>query len=150
MRYVHGDRPVAMSQIEPMVGAIYTEIEAAVIVSPRQPIPCAYKPGDINGDDVVIGGDVTYGVRYFKGIGSQPPDSCWNDSTQNWLYAAGDVNGNCEFRGSDITFLVAYFKSIQPALKWCRWTPPLVLPPAVNREADKAIEPVRIIPSETK
>jgi hypothetical protein len=142
--------PWQCPQIEPMVGAIYTEIEAAVIVSPRQPIPCAYKPGDINGDDVVIGGDVTYGVRYFKGIGSQPPDSCWNDSTQNWLYAAGDVNGNCEFRGSDITFLVAYFKSIQPALKWCRWTPPIVLPPAINRDGDKAIEPMKVIPSQSK
>jgi hypothetical protein len=28
---------------------------------------CDYMLGDINGDDLVRGGDVTYGVRYFKG-----------------------------------------------------------------------------------
>jgi hypothetical protein len=81
--------------------------------------PCPFTPGDINGDGAVVGGDVTYGVRYFKGVGDNPPDSCYNDSTGAYLFASGDVNGNCEFRGSDITFLVAYFKSIQPALLWC-------------------------------
>ncbi len=81
--------------------------------------PCPFTPGDINGDGLVLGGDVTYGVRFFKGAGERPPDSCYNDSTQAYLYASGDVNGNCEFRGSDITYLVAYFKSIQPALLWC-------------------------------
>jgi hypothetical protein len=142
--------PWPCPQIEPIVGAIYSEIEAAVIVSPKQPISCAYKPGDINSDDQIIGGDVTYGVRYFKAIGNPPPDSCWNDSSQAYLYAAGDVNGNCEFRGSDITFLVAYFKSVQPALMWCRWTPPIVMPPALIRDGDKAIQPVRVIPTESK
>lgn len=81
--------------------------------------PCPFTPGDINGDGLILGGDVTFGVRYLKGIGDRPPDSCYNDSTGAYLYAAGDVNGNCEFRGSDITFLVAYFKSVQPALLWC-------------------------------
>jgi hypothetical protein len=72
---------------------------------------CDYIPGDINGDGERIGGDVTYGVRFFKGIGNPPPDSCYMDSTSAYLYVAGDCNGNCEFRGSDITRLVAYFKS---------------------------------------
>jgi hypothetical protein len=81
--------------------------------------PCPFNARDINGDGLVLGGDVTYGVRYFKGAGERPPDSCYNDSTGAYLYAAGDVNGNCEFRGSDITYLVAYFKSVQPALLWC-------------------------------
>ena len=83
-----------------------------------------YLPGDINGDNNRVGADVTYGVRYFKGIGNQPPDSVYNDSTGSWLYAAADVNGDCEFAGSDITYLVGYFKSINSILKWCPQTPP--------------------------
>jgi hypothetical protein len=72
--------------------------------------PCDYLIGDISGDGQRLGGDVTYGVRFFKGIGSAPKDSCYMDSTNTFLYVAGDCNGNCEFRGSDITRLVAYFK----------------------------------------
>jgi hypothetical protein len=71
---------------------------------------CEYMLGDINGDGQRLGGDVTYGVRYFKGTGNPPPDSCYLDSTSVYLYVTGDVNGNCEFRGSDITRLVAFFK----------------------------------------
>ncbi len=85
---------------------------------------CNYIPGDINGDGDVMGNDVTYGVRYFKGLGSQPPDSCWNDSTSSWLYSGSDTNGNCQFTGSDITFLVAYFKGYNPEVLWCPQTPP--------------------------
>ena len=85
---------------------------------------CNYIPGDINGDGDVMGNDVTYGVRYFKGLGSQPPDSCWNDSTSSWLYSGSDTNGNCQFTGSDITFLVAYFKGYNPEILWCPQTPP--------------------------
>jgi hypothetical protein len=94
---------------------------------------CSYVPGDINGDGGVIGSDVTYGVRYFKGIGNPPPDSCWNDSTDSWLYAAGDVNGNCLFIGSDITYLVAFFKGINPPPQWCPQTPPSSLLSAKKR-----------------
>jgi hypothetical protein len=71
---------------------------------------CEYVLGDLNGDGHPIGGDVTYGVRYFKSAGLPPVDSCFMDSTGYWFYPAGDVNGNCEFRGSDITRMVAYFK----------------------------------------
>jgi hypothetical protein len=133
--------------IVPVQGMIYSEIEAAVIVSPKVIRACDYKPGDINGDHLVGGGDVTYGVRFFKLIGNRPPDSCWNDSTQAYLYSAGDVNGNCEFRGSDITWLVAYFKLINPTLKWCRWTPPLPSPALKIHQEKNATEPVRILPS---
>jgi uncharacterized repeat protein (TIGR01451 family) len=84
---------------------------------------CLYLPGDINGDDLRGGGDVTYGVRFFKLIGNRPPDSCYMDSTHAYLYVAGDVNGNCEFRGSDITRLVAYFKLIAQ-LQYCHFFPP--------------------------
>jgi hypothetical protein len=86
---------------------------------------CDFVPGDINGDDDVMGNDVTYGIRYFKGIGAPPPDSCWNDSTSSWLYSGGDANGNCTFTGSDVTFLVAFFKGHNPEILWCPQTPPL-------------------------
>jgi hypothetical protein len=85
-----------------------------------------YLPGDINGDDNLGGADVTYGVRYLKGIGEPPPIRIFNDSAHSWLYAAADVNGNCEFGGSDITYLVAYFKSINPRLRWCPQTLPFI------------------------
>jgi len=87
-------------------------------------VGCDYVPGDINGDGSVMGNDATYGVRYFKGLGDPPPDSCWNDSTESWLYSAGDANGSCTFTGSDITFLVAYFKGYNPEILWCPQTPP--------------------------
>jgi hypothetical protein len=90
--------------------------------------PCDYLIGDLNGDGNVVGADVTYGVRFFKGIGAVPPDSCYVDSLDGYLYAAGDVNGNCEFRGSDITRLVAYFKGTA-GLAFCHWTIP---PPRLN------------------
>jgi hypothetical protein len=93
---------------------------------------CSYVSGDINGDHLRGGGDVTYGVRFFKQIGNRPPDSCYMDSTSSYLYVAGDVNGNCEFRGSDITRLVAYFKGYMP-LSYCHFFPPLPM-----RESRKA------------
>lgn len=91
----------------------------------RTPLDCEYTLGDINGDSNVVGSDVTFGVRYFKGFGVPPPDSCRSDSLpgNNYLYMAGDVNGNCEFRGSDITRLVAFFKG-STNLSYCRFFPP--------------------------
>jgi hypothetical protein len=83
---------------------------------------CDYLIGDISGDGQRIGGDVTYGVRFFQGLGIAPPDSCYMDSTGSYLYIAGDCNGNCEFRGSDITRLVAYFKGAAN-LSYCHFFP---------------------------
>jgi len=91
---------------------------------------CEYLIGDISGDNQRLGGDVTYGVRYFKGIGVRPPDSCYMDSTGGYLYVAGDCNGNCEFRGSDITRLVAYFKG-NAQLSCCHFFP-TTLPPILR------------------
>jgi hypothetical protein len=85
--------------------------------------PCEYMQGDINGDGQRIGGDVTYGVRYFKGTGATPIDSCFMDSTGAYIYVSGDVNGNCEFRGSDITRLVAFFKGTAQ-ISYCHFFPP--------------------------
>jgi formylglycine-generating enzyme required for sulfatase activity len=96
------------------------------------PQPCPYIPGDINGDGQRIGSDVTFGVRYFKGTGMVPPDSCFMDSTSAYLYVAGDVNGNCEFRGSDITRLVAYFKSTAN-ISYCHFFP-ITPPRLLNRQ----------------
>lgn len=86
-------------------------------------IGCDYVPGDINGDGHVNGSDVTYGIRYFTGTGAPPPDSCWNDSTESWLYSAGDANGNCRFSGSDILFLINVDGN--PEILWCPQTPPI-------------------------
>jgi hypothetical protein len=84
---------------------------------------CDYLAGDINDDSSVNSSDVTYGVRYFKGLGDYPPIYCYLDSTGNYFFPAGDVNGNCEFRGSDIARLVAYFKGLR-TLSYCHWLPP--------------------------
>jgi hypothetical protein len=99
---------------------------------------CEYLPGDINSNGQVIGADVTYGVRYFKGLGTPPPDSCYKDSIStinHWLYVAGDVNASCTFAGSDITRLVAFFKGTA-VLQNCRFFPPPVL-----REQQQALIP---------
>jgi len=99
--------------------------------------PCDYIIGDISGDGNRLGGDVTYGVRYFKGVGSAPKDSCYMDSTHSYLYVAGDCNGNCEFRGSDITRLVAYFKGTAPLL-CCHFFPTAL--PRVNGAISEPVE----------
>jgi hypothetical protein len=102
---------------------------------------CDYVPGDANGDGNVMGNDVTYSVRYFKGLGSPPPDSCPYQG--DWLYSGGDANGNCAYTGSDVTFLVAYFKGYNPAILYCPETPPAggVMLPAVIRGNNKATVP---------
>jgi hypothetical protein len=94
--------------------------------------PCEYLIGDISGDGQRLGGDVTYGVRYFKGIGTPPRDSCFMDSTGTYLYVAADCNGNCEFRGSDITRLVSYFKGLA-MLNNCHFFP-TTLPPFLKEQ----------------
>ncbi len=98
---------------------------------------CDYIPGDINGDGSVNIADVTFGVSYIKATGSVPPDSCWNDSTNTWLYAAGDVNGNCAFLGSDISYLVKFFRDQRPAPGYCAQTPP---PAALIDEINKSLK----------
>lgn len=55
--------------------------------------------GDNNGSGDVSPADVTYLVRYFKGLGPNPLP-----------YLAGDANGDCLVRAADVTYLVAYFK----------------------------------------
>ena len=82
----------------------------------------AYLPGDSNGDDILLGGDVVFSVNYFKG-GTEPPITCWNDSTGSLHYSAADANGDCRYLGSDVTFMVNYFKGgAEP--RYCPQTPP--------------------------
>ncbi|MCP4580560.1 MAG: hypothetical protein GY839_03005 [candidate division Zixibacteria bacterium] len=102
--------------------AILNSDDVPILIEPD------YLPGDINGDDSVIGSDVTYGVRYFSMEGDVPPDSCYNDSTGSWLYSAADVNGDCRVIGSDITYLVNFFRGQNQGIKWCPETPPLTIP----------------------
>jgi len=83
---------------------------------------CIYVKGDINGNGVANGIDVTYGVAYFKG-GNIPPIRCDMCPQPAPFYAAGDVNGNCAFNGIDVTFFVAYLKG-GPALRFCETCPP--------------------------
>jgi hypothetical protein len=99
---------------------------------------CAYLPGDINSDGQTRASDVTFGVRYFKGLGASPLDSCRNDSVvspNHYLFVAGDVNGDCQFKGSDVTRLVQYFKGFA-SLIHCRFFPP---PPIALTSQDEAI-----------
>lgn len=83
---------------------------------PDLPRNYGWLSGDMSGDGVRGGGDVTYGVRYFKGLGTPPPDSVYLDTTcdfidnGSWFYFRSDVNGDCRFSGADITRLVGYFK----------------------------------------
>jgi hypothetical protein len=84
---------------------------------------CDYLAGDINGDSSVGSSDVTFAVRYFKGLGDYPPVYCYLDSSGSYFFPAGDVNGNCEFKGSDIARLVAYMKGLR-TLSYCHWLPP--------------------------
>lgn len=95
------------------------------LVGEFTPAGCDYLPGDANGDGNLIGSDVTFMVNFFRGVGSHPPDSCWNDSAGEWLYSAADANGDCRVIGSDITFLVNYFRSLQPIILYCPLTPPM-------------------------
>ena len=70
-----------------------------------------YLPGDANmyngaWPPVVIGGDVTYLVNYFRGITASHP--CLLDG----FWASADINGDCNIIGSDVTKLVSYFRGI--------------------------------------
>jgi hypothetical protein len=74
-----------------------------------------YVPGDanmINGQwpPLIIGGDVTYLVGYFRGL--NPP------CLINGFYCSGDANGDCQVIGSDVTKMVTYFRGMT-SLSYC-------------------------------
>lgn len=95
----------------------------------------SYIPGDTNGDGSVVGSDITYGVRYLKGLGPVPPDSCQLPDS-SWLYSAADANGSCVLNGADITYLISYFKGIQQAILWCPQTPLFGGPATLRKDED--------------
>jgi hypothetical protein len=84
---------------------------------------CVYVPGDINGNQVFNGIDITFGVNYLKGIGPNPPDTC-NCPPNGLIYSAADANGNCVFNGLDITYSVNYLKGFGNAPLGCPDCPP--------------------------
>ncbi|MCP4582879.1 MAG: hypothetical protein GY839_14815 [candidate division Zixibacteria bacterium] len=70
-----------------------------------------YLPGDVNmfngaWPPMVIGGDVTFLVNYFRGMPSSNP--CPLDG----FWASADANGDCMVIGSDVTKLVNYFRGM--------------------------------------
>jgi hypothetical protein len=87
-------------------------------VTPRG---CDYVMGDINGNNMLNGLDVTFGVAYLKG-GSNPPYTCECTPGNTW-FVSGDVNGSCDFNGLDISYMVLYFKG-GPLLQSCADCPP--------------------------
>ena len=86
--------------------------------------PCDFVPGDANGDGMVLGGDVSFMVRYFAGEGSHPPDSCFDNVADDWLYSAADANGDCLFLPGDISYMVQFFGGTGPWPTYCPRTPP--------------------------
>ncbi|MCP4582303.1 MAG: hypothetical protein GY839_11875 [candidate division Zixibacteria bacterium] len=92
-----------------------------------------YLPGDVNMANgawppMVIGGDVTYLVNYFRGMESSPP--CRFDG----FWCSADANGDCRVIGSDVTKLVTYFRGLT-SLSYCTdfepaWHDPSELPPS--------------------
>jgi hypothetical protein len=70
----------------------------------------SYIPGDVNDDHEIRGSDVTYLVRYFKGLGPPPP------IIVSGFYPGADANGDCSNRGSDVIYLVNYFKGGNPPI----------------------------------
>ncbi len=70
-----------------------------------------FVPGDANGSGEISPADVTFLVRYLKGLGEPPVP-----------LLSGDCNGDCLVRGTDVTYLVAFFKGTQrsPSYGNCR------------------------------
>jgi len=73
---------------------------------------CEYVVGDVNGSSSYNGLDITYGVNFFKGIGSDPmcPIGSCPIPPCNTFFYCGDVNASCSYNGLDITYGVNYFK----------------------------------------
>ncbi|MCP4581943.1 MAG: hypothetical protein GY839_10010 [candidate division Zixibacteria bacterium] len=82
----------------------------------------AFLPGDVNmyggsWPPLVIGGDVTYLVNYFRGI--ETSQSCLLQG----LWCSADANGDCLIIGSDVTKLVNYFRG-ETEISYCIDYPP--------------------------
>ncbi|MCP4580873.1 MAG: hypothetical protein GY839_04600 [candidate division Zixibacteria bacterium] len=86
-----------------------------------------YLPGDVNmyngiWPPLVIGGDVTYLVNYFRA--NPASQSCLLDG----FWCSADANGDCMVIGSDVTRLVNYFRGLA-AITYCPDCDPAWLTP---------------------
>ncbi|MCD6163719.1 MAG: right-handed parallel beta-helix repeat-containing protein [candidate division Zixibacteria bacterium] len=86
-----------------------------------------YLPGDANmynglWPPIVIGGDVTYLVNYFKGYETSLP------CLLNDFWCSADANGDCQVIGSDVIRLVNYFRGLGD-IQYCPEYLPLWLTP---------------------
>jgi len=77
---------------------------------------------------MVIGGDVTYLVNYFRGLPTSPP------CPLGGFWCSADANGDCLVIGSDVTKLVNYFRGLTQ-ISHCvdfepAWLTPDDLPPS--------------------
>jgi hypothetical protein len=94
-----------------------------------------YVPGDANmyngiWPPEIIGSDVTYLVKYFRGA----TPAC----NKAGFYCAADVNGTCEIIGSDVTRLVNYFRGAA-VIEYC-----IDYPPLWNTPAEAAGDPMPV------
>jgi len=105
-----------------------------------------YLPGDAsmyNGQwpPLVIGGDVTYMVNYFRGITSNPP--CLLEG----FWCSADANGDCMVIGSDVTKLVNYFRGIVN-LQYCSdYEPTWPIPDDLPAEAPSSWPNCKVVTS---
>ncbi len=118
-------------------------INISVVLHVVDESTCDYVPGDINGDGNAIGGDITYGVNFFRG-GPPPPDICQLGSG-TMLFVAGDANGDCSFTGSDITYLVNFFRGANTSILWCDQLPP-ANPPISAKPEDFIAPEIQLTP----
>ncbi|MCP4580152.1 MAG: hypothetical protein GY839_00935 [candidate division Zixibacteria bacterium] len=91
-----------------------------------------YLPGDVNMANgswppMVIGGDVTYLVNYFRAMPTSP--ACLLEG----FWCSADANGDCLVIGSDVTKLVSFFRGLT-TITFCAdyepaWPTPDDLPP---------------------
>jgi len=103
------------------------------LLPPTVLVGYAYLPGDANMANglwppIVIGGDVTYLVNYFKGSPSSNP--CLLDG----FWASADANADCIVMGSDVIRMVAYFRG-SGVIEHCIDYPPLYPPVPVDPPA---------------
>jgi len=107
-----------------IVAGVEVHLRETTIIDMVLSFPCDFIPGDVNGDESVIGSDVTFLVNYLRSIGPHPPDSCYNTNAHAWLYAAADVNGDCLVTSPDVTFLIDFFRGLHAHVLFCSYTPP--------------------------
>ncbi|MCP4582046.1 MAG: hypothetical protein GY839_10535 [candidate division Zixibacteria bacterium] len=93
-----------------------------------------YLPGDVNMANgawppMVIGGDVTYLVNYFRGLPTSP--SCLIPD----YWCSADANGDCLVIGSDVTKLVTYFRGLASISNCVDYTPAWPTPDDLPAEA---------------